>query len=473
MVRIQRRAGRAGKRTAAQCATTQADVLQRAVEWFSKGCNFTKLLLHGNVGWQPVQLIVLAALWAWSDRSTLTQGFEDARQLASAMFGDVAVTTYQGFTGALRSYTEQFLPRLWSHVQRLMEQTAGEYWRIGQWLALAVDGSRVSAPRTASNEQAFSIKNYGYGRKAQQRCKWKNKKRRSKRISEPVKPQIWLTLIWHMGLKLPWCWRTGPSTASERSHLQELLETAVFPSQTLFCGDAGFVGYEFWRSILDRGHSFLIRVGANVRLLKNLGAARQGRGVVYLWPDQVARKRQPPLMLRLLEFQGPRGKVFLVTNVLSDRQLSLQQAGHLYRLRWGVELQFRTLKQTFRRSKLRSRTAENALIELHWSLVGLSLVQLFAVKEQIKIASPPAQSSVALALSAVQDAMRNWSQAHNDPVALERRLRAARKDSYQRTRSKQGRYRPKYKDKPSATEPIVRQATARQRRDYRAFRIAA
>ena len=283
-----------------------------------------------------------------------------------------------------------------------------------------------------SNEQAFAIKNYGHGRKAQQRCKWKNKKRRSKRISEPVKPQIWLTLIWHMGLKLPWCWRTGPSTASERGHLLELLAMAVFPSCTLFCGDAGFVGYEFWSSIAGHGHSFLIRVGANVHLLKNLGAARQSHGIVYLWPSEAARKRQPPLVLRLLTFQGPRGKVYLVTNILSDRELSAQQAGQLYRLRWGVELQFRTFKQTFRRSKLRSHTADNALVELHWSLVGLSLVQLFAVKEQIKVDSPPEQSSVALALSAIQDAMRNWSRMVRDPVALSRQLRAAKRDEYQR-----------------------------------------
>jgi hypothetical protein len=62
---------------------------------------------------------------------------------------------------------------------------------------------------------------------------------------------MWLTLIWHMGLKMPWCWKAGPSTSSERNHLLELLPTANFPAQTLFCADAGFVGYEFWKAILD------------------------------------------------------------------------------------------------------------------------------------------------------------------------------------------------------------------------------
>jgi hypothetical protein len=473
MVRKRRQAIGGRKRREARVLQTQAGLLRRALDWFSKDCSFTDLRLHGNVGWEVIPLVALGVLWSWSDRTTLTGAFDDARQLANEMFGLVAVTTYQGFTGAMRTYTEQLLPRLWSHLHGLMHRAGGKHWRIGRWLALAVDGSRVTTPRTASNEQAFSIKNYGHGRKAQRRCKWKNKKRRSKPISEPVKPQIWLTLVWHMGLKLPWCWRTGPSTASERGHLVELLQTVDFPSETLFCGDAGFVGYDFWKTILEHGHSFLIRVGANVHLLKNLGAAREGLGLVYLWPDNVARKKQSPLILRLLAFQGPRGKVYLVTNVLSERELSLPQAGQLYRLRWGVELQFRALKQTFRRSKLRSRTADNALVELHWSLVGLSLVQLFAVKEQIKVDSPPAHSSVALALSAIQDAMRNWSRDINDPAALVRRLRAAKKDAYLRTGNKQGRYRPDSKDKPSATQPIIVPATLRQRQKYRALHIAA
>ena len=469
----QRRTARAGKRDATSAKFTQTDLLRRALKWFATGCHFNDLPLHGNVGWQPMQLTVLGVLWAWSDRSTLTKAFDDARQLACEIFGNVAVGSYQGFTWASRKYLEPLVPQLWSHVQRLMQQVGKDYWRIGQWVALAVDGSRVSTPRTVSNEQAFAIKNYGHGKKAQRRCKWKNKRRRSKPISQAVKPQIWLTLIWHMGLKLPWCWRTGPSTASEREHVLELIETAVFPDQTLFCGDAGFVGYGFWKTILDQGHSFLIRVGGNVRLLQTLGPARQRRDLVYLWPDEVARRRQPPLVLRLLEFQGPRGKVYLVTNVLSAAALSLPQAGQLYRLRWGVELQFRTLKQTFRRGKLRSRTADNAVVELHWSLVGLSLVQLFAIKEQIKIDHPPEGSSVALALVAIQDAMRNWSQVVISPQELAQRLKAARRDNYRRTGSKQGRYRPKYKDKPCATKPILQRATPCQQRAYRTLLLAA
>ena len=100
----------AGKGIAGRDPRTRSHVLKRTLEWFSQDCNFIDLALHGNVGWEPMQLIVLAVLWSWSERSTLTKAFEDAAQLAHAMFGSVAVTTYQGFTGALRSYTGQLPP---------------------------------------------------------------------------------------------------------------------------------------------------------------------------------------------------------------------------------------------------------------------------------------------------------------------------------------------------------------------------
>lgn len=446
--------------------------LREALQWFARDTDFADLKVHGNVSWTATQLVVLAVLWVWSDCDTLTGAFKYAINLAKTIFGSVAVTTYQGLTGALRSYGSQLLPLLWAHLHKLMELSAGIHWRIGKWVPLAVDGSRVTTPRTASNEQAFSAKNYGQGGRGRNRSKWKNKKRRSKKLSEPVKPQIWLTLLWHMGLKMPWCWKTGPSTACERHHLMEMLDVLVFPALTLFCGDAGFVGYEFWSAILDRNYSFLIRVGANVRLLRNLGKTRQKNGLVYLWPEEAVRKKQPPLVLRLIELQGPRGTIYLVTNVLSERELSLKQAQELYRARWGIELQFRALKQTFGRTKLRSRTAENALVELDWSIVGLWLIQLFAVKEQIKIDSPPAQSSVALALAVIQEAMQNWSGAIRRPKEFARRLSQATKDTYTRTRPKRSRYRPAYKDKPTASKPIIQNATPAKRKAYKQLATA-
>ncbi|MBN2216228.1 MAG: hypothetical protein JW719_02505 [Pirellulales bacterium] len=41
--------------------------------------------------------------------------------------------------------------------------------------------------------------------------------------------------------------------------------------------DAGFVGYDLWKTVLDAGRHLLVRVGSNVKLLKKLPSPCQNR----------------------------------------------------------------------------------------------------------------------------------------------------------------------------------------------------
>lgn len=451
---------------------TYGELLRKALMWAINDRMFADIRLHGNIKWSARQIVMLAVLWVWSDKRTLVRAFDHARRLSLVLFGDVAVTTYQGLTGALKKWSVKLLPVTQKRLQQLMENVGGNHWRIGIWVALAVDGSRVDTPRTKSNEKAFSAKNYGTGKRARSRTKWKNKKKRSKKLSAPVKPQIWITLVWHMALKMPWTWRTGASNSSERHQLMDMLKTEEFPENTLFCGDAGFVGYEFWNAIAQAGHDFLMRVGANVRLLTDLGHVRHGDGIVCVWPDAAARRRQPPLVLRLIQIQNEHGIMSLVTSVLSQRKLSNACVARLYPMRWGIEIQFRAFKQTFGRGQLHSRTSACSYVELDWSLVGLWMIQLFAVKEQIKVARPPDGSSVSLSLTIIQDAMNLSHEAALNGRVLSRQLSEAVKDQYRRTSSKSARYQAHKKDKPSVTQPILLKATAKQQRAFRELKQA-
>lgn len=463
---------RAGKSKQTSSKKVQVDFLRRAMEWAFNDLMFAKMEKHGNVKWTGRSLVTLAILMCWSESKQLTGAFEKAASLSQRLLGILAVTHYQSLMRALVAYGPQLLPRTWSRLQMLMQRVSPKHFRIGGWVPLAVDGSRFTAPRTKSNEKALAAKNFGKGRKSKSRHKWKNKKKRTKKVCTPVKPQIWLTLVWHMGLKLPWCWQSGPSTSSERHHLLDMLGSQKFPENTLFCCDAGFVGYELWSSIIKSHYSFLIRVGGNVRLIKNLGHARTGNGIVYLWPDAAARKNLPPIVLRLIEIKNSKGSMFLVTNVISERELSNTAIKTLYPLRWGVELQFRATKQTFGRSKLRCRNSDHALAELDWSLVALTLVQLFAIRQQLKFDEPPENMSVALALKAIRHAIENWNQPTDHTASLDQQFQGAVKDPYKRTSKKQARYQPAYKDKPSATKPKIRNATKNQRQNYRKLNLA-
>ena len=176
------------------------ETLRSAVMWIVNEKSFQNLKFHGNTKWLVCDLIILAVLWVWSDHATLTGAFVEAHGWSIKMLGRAAVGSYQGLTGALVAVTHVLMPLLWARMQSLMERHGGEHWRVAGWLPLAVDGSRVSTPRTAPNEKAFCAANYGRSQSAKSRRKKRAQRGavRRKKKQQPVKPQIWLTLVWHM-----------------------------------------------------------------------------------------------------------------------------------------------------------------------------------------------------------------------------------------------------------------------------------
>jgi hypothetical protein len=273
--------------------------------------------------------------------------------------------------------------------------------------------------------------------------------------------QMWLTLLWHVGTGLPWSWRSGAADSSERHHLLEML--GEMPKNSLITADAGFVGYEFWKGILDAGHDFVIRIGANVKLIKKLGYAREGNQTVYLWPDREAKKQMPPLVLRLIVIHDGKQPVYLVTSVLSKQRLSDKQTIEIYRYRWGIELFFRTFKQTFGRTKLRSHSAGNAKLELDWSLVALWSICLLGQRELLRAGEAPGRLSPAGAIKAVQTTMRDYRVRPESPhETLYSMLANALLDGYDRTSSKTSRDYPRKKQRERIAAPKITRALKQQ-----------
>ena len=280
------------------------------------------------------------------------------------------------------------------------------------------------------------------------------------RHKKATSPQLWLTLLWHVGSGLPWAWRTGPSGASERDHLVAMVPE--LPPQALVVADAGFVGYELWQTLLTAGHHFVIRVGANVHLLRQLGWAREYAQVVYLWPDYAARKHHPPLVLRLVVVHDGKQPVYLVTDLAKSR-LSDRQVTTIYAARWGVEVFFRTFKQTFGCRKLRSHCAPNAQLELEWALLGLWSVCLLGARELRTSGHDPTRLSPAAAIAAFQHTLREYRVRPETPAeTLWAQLRRARLDDYRRRSSKTSRAYPRKKQWDRIGIPQITQATEHQ-----------
>jgi len=219
-------------------------------------------------------------MMAWDEGQTMQARFEHACRAGCGLHAHWRLgDSYGGFAAALGRRSGELISGVVRRFQRQMRQAAGKHWLCRGWLALAVDGTRIETPHTLANEAGLGCA----GR-------------------EKSAPQVFLTALWHLGLGLPWDFRTGPGTDSERRHLETML--ADLPAGTLVVADAGFCGFQLCRSLLAAGHSFLFRVGGNVTLLTDLGWQVERRGdLVYLWPQDF--RDQPPLVLRLIVL--PRG----------------------------------------------------------------------------------------------------------------------------------------------------------------------
>ena len=324
-----------------------AKALRRCLDRLLPAGMDQQFVFAASCTWSATTLIATALFWAWSDEDTLTGRFRVARRITTRCFflQQELATAYQPFMRMLVRWSGRLQALLVAQLHNVMR--AMDSFTENGFAIFAIDGSRFELPRTAGNEQVFSPRDDNGKRKRHVR-----KKRTTGDQKKSTSPQVWLTTLWHVGCGLPWAWTHGESGSSERQHLLQMLPE--LPDNALLTADAGFAGYEYWKAILDSQRNFLIRVGANVKLLKKLGYARESARRIYLWTDRAAAREQPPLVLRLVIVQGARHPVYLVTSVLSSAQLTDSQLSKIYARRWGVELYYRHVKQTFDLRKLRS-----------------------------------------------------------------------------------------------------------------------
>lgn len=438
------------------CVRLNLVCLRECLRWLFAGTDWSTITLRSDCRWTPRSLATGALLWAWSDEHSLTERFRTARKIVLRL-GDEQqqlARTYQAFTKILRRWTDELVLLLERALRQRMVAALPQYWRIAGFIVFGVDGSRLELPRTSSHEHAYSsIRHHRRGKNRH------GKKLKSKDVKKANSPQMWLTMMWHAGTGLPWDWRTGPADSSERAHMRSMLNG--LPAEALVAADAGFVGYEGLKEIITSGTHVLLRVGSNVRLLKKLGYVRETQATVYLWPDQAARKGEPPLVLRLVITHNGKHPMYLVTSVLSQRELSDKQVVQLYAKRWGIELFYRHLKQTFRRRKLLSTSAANARVEIEWSLVGLWAMALYALVEATKQGVPPERLSFAKLLLAFRRTTRDYLHPTERGERLCERLRNAIGDCYIRKNKTSRNYPRKKQEKPPGA-PLIRRATRAQ-----------
>lgn len=431
--------------------------LFKALQWLTSGVDWSAVQMRERSTWTPRSLTWAALLWVWSNESTLLERFACAQRLIQHLQHTSAkpTTSYQAFMKVLIRWTQPLVNVLQVALRKRMETLSTEDWTRHRFTVFGVDGSRIDLPRTRSHQAAYEAT-----RKRGRREKTaRGKQRRPSRQKHASGPQLWLTTLFHVGLNLPWDWRIGPADSSERQHAREML--SGLPANALLTADAGFIGYDFASTVLNGGAELLVRVGANVKLLKRLGFVRESHGIVYLWTDKAAREKHPPLVFRLVVVQGRRHPVSLITSVIEKSRLSEQQIAELYRGRWGVEVFYRHFKQTFGRRKLRSHASNNARVELEWSLVGLWAIGLFASRELARQKIPIHRLSVAQVLKIVRAIARDYLHRQERAQRLCDQIGRALLDPYTRQNKTSRNYPRKKTDRPPG-KPTIKIATQAQ-----------
>ena len=457
-------------------------LFRELIEWFVPQDElFAKEEFHGNIKWNPEQLAAQALIWSWQEAKNVTDAFDQTLEICDDLGLKKTAMTYASFMNALNRYDDRFRSRLREQYQSLAEQVSGRRFRTGGWVLIGFDGSRATAPRTVSNEQAFCAPNYGNGKRAKygkKKSKGMRRQRNEKNKPQPQAPQAWITMMWHMALRLPWTWRLGPSNSSERDHVKEILAQEKFLENTLFCGDAGFTGYPLWNAILAvPGRHFLVRIGANVKLLsEQADVKRRGGGLVLCWPKGRMDSGDPPLRLRMVQVKVGGTKMWMLTSVLDRRQLSKKQIIRFYRMRWGIEVEFRGLKQTIDKHKLRCRNSDRLLSELDWSIRGMAVAELIALREQIRADDEeegsggdydPGDRSLANTMRALRKCMRRLDKYSTRDDGLPHQLSQALVQRYQNQTDKRARYRPQNPDKKPLGNPTIRKITAKEREHFK------
>jgi hypothetical protein len=387
----------------------------------------------GKTRWTSTLLVLCAILMTWSSGTTLEDRFQAARGCLLRWYPGRRRPgrTYQGFIAALQRKSRPLVRAISGHYRKRVRLLAGDRWLVEGWALFGADSTKHDAPMTRANEKALGC--------ASKDGSW---------------PQMVLTTVFHLGSGLPWSFTRGHARSSERRHLMGLLCT--LPPDALLLADAGFTGYCLWERIHRARRSFLIRVGGNVSLIRGLGVKMQSGvdGLVWVWPADRQKKRQPPLALRLVTLADGRNRTMsLLTNVLDPALLPDASVRRLYPLRWGVEVLYRSLKQTLQRRKLLSDSPRHARTELSWIVMGVWTLSLIKAR-RCRLGANCGTASV---LRLLRRAMAGES------FSLDRTLAELQEDGCHRKAPKKARHWPHKKRPKPPGNPKARNATEEER----------
>lgn len=386
-------------------------------------------LIHPQRRWSDRLLVLSAIIMSLTNNRTLLDRFELARDTICRLHPSrrrVGVG-YNTFIDTLSRHSARLIGLVTISLRKALIERSGHYFRIFGFAVFGVDGTKIETPRSDANLDHFGVSN-----------------------KEHSGPAMLLVAMFHLATRTLWSFAHDSARGSETGLLRKLI--SCLPKDSLLVADAGFVGYDTMKSLIDAGHHFIIRAGANVKLITHLCIEIHG-DIVWVWPNRMQKKLMKPIVLRRITVQDQKGRVMcLLTSVIDEKRLSERAIRQLYARRWGIEIAYRWLKTTLDGRRMLSHTPDHARVELDWTMMSLWMLSLLTLCDT----TIKAGLSIASALRVVHRVLTHQAQRWMSVAA---QLWQSRVDDYERGSSKTKRHWPRRSRKHECKLPIARMAT--------------
>jgi len=183
-----------------------------------------------------------------------------------------------------------------------------------------------------------------------------------------------------------------PNHTSEKQCAAEHLKYS--DKKDLIIYDRGYPG--FWLYALHTKHKrrFCMRAKTNQCLLvKQFIKSNKKESVVIYTPNKSSIKTckekglsTAPITLRLVRVDLPSGVEVLITNLMDSNQYNASVFKSLYHLRWGIEENYKRLKQWIEIENFSGKSALSVQQDFYAKIVASNLVALTAMAAQKTIA---------------------------------------------------------------------------------------
>jgi hypothetical protein len=305
----------------------------------------------------------------------------------------VCASNSGAYCRARAKLTEGVLERLTRELADECEQQAPADWLWCGRRVFLGDGTTVSLPDTQSNQACYPQPN----------------------TQQPGLgfPLVRLVVLFSLATGLLHEVAMGPYAGKETGEpalLRKLLQRLT--AGDVLLADRGYCGWFLLALLQELDVDVVVRLH-QLREADFQAGERLGQGDhLVAWPRPAkpdwmddATYARMPFRLRLREVQvrvAERGfrvkSLVVVTTLLDAKQYPSQELAKLYRQRWLVELNLRTLKSTLKLDVLRCQTPEMARKELRTGLLAYNLIRQTMLQAAITAGRAPRELSFTAAL---------------------------------------------------------------------------